>query len=135
MTYLAEFMISGEWLTTFVVAVIGAFGGLYAKARRDVRKATESRDVTVKDPVPEVPVKRVYSPPTFFQHRALEERVSRVEADQREMRRENAENFMKLMEAGETRQNRLIDKMDQMARSIHARIDQITHPQTKNSDG
>ena len=46
MHYLADVMISGEWLTGIVVAVIGALGGVYLKARKD---GENSREVTIKD--------------------------------------------------------------------------------------
>ena len=54
MTILAEVLISGEWLTGIVVAIITAFGGIYLKARKD---GENSREVTVKKPVPTIQVR------------------------------------------------------------------------------
>lgn len=122
---LADFMISGEWLTAFVVAIIGAIGGVYVKMRGEVKKATETREVKLTEPVSEVPVKRVYSPPSFSQHMEIVRRVDALESDHRQLRKDMAENFLKLMEVGETRKDTIMEKIDDVAKGFHARVDQI----------
>jgi chromosomal replication initiation ATPase DnaA len=122
---LADFMVSGEWLTGFVVAIIGAVGGLYVKMRGDVKKAAESREVKLTEPVAEVPVKRVYSPPSFSQHMEIVRRVDALESDQRALRKDMAEGFLKLMEVGEERKDKIMTKIDDVAKGFHARVDQL----------
>ena len=41
MNYLADVMISGEWLTGIVVAIIGALGGVWVKAKSDGKKEAQ----------------------------------------------------------------------------------------------
>lgn len=118
-------MISGEWITAFVVAVITAFGTAMAAYRKGQANPAPSRDVTLKEPVPEVPFKRVYSPPSFSQHMDLARRVGELEIDVKTMRREQGEQFRRLLEVGEERKDKIFEKIDNMARGFHARVDQI----------
>jgi len=131
---LAEFMISGDWLVAALLALIPVIGGVWIKAKK--AGAKEAGEVTLKEPVPEVPVKRVYTPPTFSQHQDVVRRVAQLEADAKEnrehfeqqlrdIRREQAEQFVKLMQAGEMRKDMIFEKIDSMARGFHARVDQI----------
>lgn len=132
---MAETMISGEWITAFVVAVIGAMAsGLVAWKKGEAKGRGDK--VTLQDPVPEVPVKRVYSPPTFSQHQDLVRRVTVIEHDAKEhrehmdaqlrdIRREQSEQFVKLMNAGEVRKDAIMDSMNDMVRNFHSRVDQL----------
>lgn len=132
---LAEAMISGDWITSFAVAVIGAIiTGLLAWKKGEAKGRGDK--VTLQEPVPEVPVKRVYAPPTFAQHQELMRRVASLEADAKEhreyvegqlrdIRREQGEQFVKLMNAGETRKDAIMDSMNDMVRNFHARVDQL----------
>lgn len=105
----------GGIIASLVVALIG--GGYLGK-----RSATTQR-IRLGEPVPEIPVRRVSSPPTWDQHTGLERRVSVIEQAQTEMRRDMAAQFRELLEAGGSREQRLSAKLDGIAREIHRRID------------
>lgn len=131
-TYLADFMISGEWLTALVVAVIGAMGGVWIKAKgAGLKEATNN--VTMQSPFPEVPTRKVLMPPSWDAHQALRDRVTVIEHGLTELRRESATQYHELLKAGAERETHLSDKLDGIARGIHARIDEIltTRPRTR----
>jgi hypothetical protein len=120
-------MISGEWITGLVVAVIGAVGS----AMVAYKKGAASRMTTsITDPVPEVPTRKVSTPPSWDAHRALCDRVSRVEETTQELRRDLAGQYRELMQAGAAREQSLSDKLDGIARGIHHRIDELMLPKT-----
>lgn len=141
-------LISGAWLIQIVqvaIAAIGTAGAAWIVALRKGRvegaRDERSKSVTLQEPVPEVPVKRTYTPPTFYQHQELVRRVTALETDAKEhreyvetqlrdIRREGAEQFVKLMEAGETRKDTIMENMNAMMRSFHARVDQILDTRT-----
>lgn len=77
MQYLADFMISGEWLSGFVVLVIGAIGAVYVKARKDgVRVGEGSSSVTLRKPVPTLTTREE---PAWATRPDLEEHIERTE--------------------------------------------------------
>lgn len=148
----ADAQISGAWIIEVLRAVIlalGTAGAAWIGAMRWMAKKQEKREaeaakVSLHEPVPEVPVKRVYSPPTFYQHRELERRLGILEAAHEafsreareefaEIRRESHESFVKLLNAGHERGDRLLEKIDGVARGIHARVDELlkNQPPTK----
>lgn len=115
-------MVDGDWVLSLVKVILGGLlgsGGVWAVMNR--RNKGKQR-VTLDEPT-KVQTERVYTPPTYWQHRALERRVGQVESDLRDVKKERAEDFLKLMNAGEQRQNRLMDKMDEMKTEINQRID------------
>ena len=129
---IAETMISGEWITAFVVAVVGAVGASLAA----YKKGQASPKMKIDEPVPEIPVRKVYTPPTFSQHQDLVRRVTMIEADAkahreyveaqlRDIRREGGEQFVKLMTAGEQRKDAIMESMNDMVRAFHSRVDQL----------
>ncbi len=136
MTYLAAGeMIPGDWLTAFAVAVIGAVGAAMLAWKKGEAKGRGDK-VTLQEPIPEMPVKRVYTPPTFSQHQELVRRVAvieneakehreYVEAQLRDIRREQSEQFVKLMNAGEVRKDAIMQSMNDMVRAFHSRVDQL----------
>jgi len=130
---IAETLISGEWLTGLIVAVTGAIGSALVAYKKG---AASRQDVSLQSPVPEVPTRKVSYPPSWDAHRALCDRVGLVEtevvkcrdnfeAQLREIRREQSEQFIKLMQAGETRKDMIFDKIESMARGFHHRVDQL----------
>lgn len=124
---IAETMISGEWITGLIVAVIGALGS----AAVAYRKGVASRMTTsITDPVPEVPTRKVSTPPSWDAHRALCDRVTRLEETTQELRRDMAGQYRELMQAGAAREQSLSDKLDGIARGIHHRIDELMLPKT-----
>ena len=137
---LAETMISGEWLTAFVVALVGAVGAALAA----YKKGQASPKVKIDEPVPEIPVRKVYTPPTFSQHQDLVRRVTMIEADAkahreyveaqlRDIRREGGEQFVKLMTAGEQRKDAIMESMNDMVRAFHSRVDQLIDGHRSNT--
>lgn len=131
---IAEFMISGDWMVAALIALIPVIGGVWIKAKR--AGAKQAGEVTLKDPLPTMPTQRVYSPPSFSQHMEVVRRVALLESDAREtreyvetqlreIRREGAEQFVKLMQAGESRKDDICNKFDTVARGFHDRVDQI----------
>ena len=125
MNLLAETMISGEWLITLVVAVIGALGSAMVAYKKGVASATVTR---IAAPVPEVPTRKVLTPPSWDAHKALCDRVATLEVETKELRRDMAGQYRELMQAGAAREQSITDKLDGIARGIHSRIDKLlTH--------
>lgn len=125
---IAETLVNIETLTSIVVAVIGALfaGAALFVSKVLVPKAYEkgrSETMTITEPVPDLPFKKVLTPPTWDQHHALMARVATLEATTLELRRDMAAMFRDLLHAGGERENRLADKLDGIAREIHKRID------------
>jgi hypothetical protein len=110
-----------------LTALGGAVAAVVVAVRKRMRQATGKATVNLEPPVPEIPVamKRVYNPPTFSQHMEVVRRVNALEHSVAEIRREAAENYKELMLAGEARTNRMLDKMDDVARAFHARVDDL----------
>jgi len=121
-------MISGAWMLKLIAAL---FTGAALVLGRYWGRKEEARKITVQDPVPEVPVKRVYSPPSFSQHMDLVRRIEVVEGNVAELRRDQAIQFLKLMEVGERRKDDILERFDVVARGFHDRVDQIIKEQRK----
>ncbi|MDP3851975.1 MAG: hypothetical protein Q8Q59_15845 [Luteolibacter sp.] len=124
MNVLAETMISGEWLTAFVVAVIGAIASALIAWKKGEAKGRGDK-VTLQDPMPKVPVERVYSPPSFSQHMDLRRRVETLETDHQKLRREVAEQYIQLLKVGEERKDKIIDEFNRVATGFHSRVNQL----------
>lgn len=120
--FLSDLMTPEGAIISFTVAVITAGGGAIAAWKK---AETKYRGVRIKDPVPEVPVRHVSTPPSYHQHQALAERVTRVEVSVDQLRRDQQEQFGKLLQAGETRADRLAEKIDGVAVGFHRRVDQL----------
>lgn len=135
-------MISGAWLIAIakvVIIALGTAGAAWIVALKKGEKQGAEKErskVTLEDPVPEVPVKKVYSPPSFYQHMDLVRRVEKVElkTDQlaealvttaTEIRKQASENFVDILNAGHERENRLSEKLDGIARGFHGRVDEL----------
>ena len=127
MSFLAETLVSGEWITGLIVAVIGAVGSALVAYRKGAASVNETRLVP---PVPEVPTRKVYHPPSWDQHQALTERVTRVEVSVDDLRKTVSGQYRELMVAASEREARLGEKLDGVARGIHERIDDLLlkHP-------
>lgn len=112
------------WVTTFVAMVLAAV----FKAQLD-----RARSLKIEDPIPTVPVRKVPGVPSWNDHSNLVERVGRLEAHIDKMRDEQAEQFKDLLIAGASRQEAIVkqlsDKIDQVARDWHGRLDALSgHP-------
>ena len=105
-----------------VVAIIGAiFTGLGVLAGKKLEKAATASDVTIKNQP--VGVVKHQQPVTWADHINLVRRVDRIDSHLDAMRKESSDQFKDLLEAASSRENRIIDKIDDVARAIHARID------------
>lgn len=118
---LGETLISGEWIIALVVAIIGAVASGIINYQRGVA----SQQIRVSEPVPEVPIKKNYQPPTWDQHKGLEMRVTALEHTTAELRRDLAIQFRDLLQAGAEREARLSEKLDKMCATIDGRIDKM----------
>lgn len=127
---------SGGGLTIETAAIIGvgtAIAAVVTAFKRGQSNPKVKAAATLQEPVPDLPVRKVYSPPTFWQHKALEDRVAKLESNFEMLRREQHEGFLSLMTAGENRKDMIFEKIDTMARAFHARVDDIvsTNPSRK----
>lgn len=114
-------MISGDWLIALAVTGIPA---VIIAWKKGVSKG-QTNKVTLPDPMPEVPVKRVYSPPSFSQHMDLVRRIEVMESNVADLRRDQAQQFLRLMEVGEKRKDDILEKFETVARGFHSRVDQL----------
>jgi len=122
---LAETMIPGEWMTSLIVAVISSVGAAIVAYKKG---AAAAQDVSLKSPVPEVPTRKVFTPPSWDAHKALMDRVTCLERVTQELARDMSSQYRELMKAGSAREQNLSDKLDGIARGIHARIDEYLNP-------
>lgn len=116
-------MIPGSWLTTFVVAVIGALGAVWMKQKG--RQQGRAENVTLNSPIPTVPTLKIVTPPSWDQHKALADRVATLEERLTIQERIQSERFIKLMEAGEARKDAILDKFSHDIADVYQRINQI----------
>lgn len=112
------------WVTTFVAMVLAAVFKVQAEKAKAVRLDT---------PVPTVPTSKVPGVVTWDHLNPLIQRIDRLERHIDEVRREQSDQFKELLEAGATRESRLVDKIDDVARAIHARIDVVSKPSTRTA--
>lgn len=118
----ADPMISGNWIIAVIGALASALALFYGK-RQGLREATNN--FTLQSPVPEVPTRKVLTPPSWDAHQALRDRVTVIESGLADLRRESASHYHELLKAGSERETHLSDKLDGIARGIHARIDEF----------
>jgi hypothetical protein len=100
-------MISGNWIIVLIGAIASA---VVAISRVQVNRARKSR-VTLEEPVPTVPTKKVSSPPSWDQHVALVERVSKLERG-----------LTEIFNEGARREERLSSKIGELAEGQAALI-------------
>jgi hypothetical protein len=129
----ADALVSGDWVLKLIGAIFT--GAALILGRYWGKK--EAGEMTIKDPVPTVPMSKVTTPPSWDAHRALCDRVSRLEEDMRSMSKDvkaikdsQADQFQKLMVAGAEREIRISEKIEGFARAIHTRIDEYLKPTT-----
>ncbi len=111
--------VSGEIVVAIIGAIFTGLGVLYGKQRE---KSQQKNEITVKDQ----PIGVVKHQPvvTWADHMNLLRRVDKHDQHIDDLRKEMAEQFKGLLEAASNRESRIIDKLDNVARSIHQRIDQ-----------
>lgn len=112
--------IPGDWVLALVGLIITTLlGGLVGKK---IGK-TEAQGMRLEEPVPTVPTRKVPGLVTWDHLQPLIQRMDRLERHIDDVRKEQSDQFKELLEAGAAREQRLVDKVDEMARAIHARID------------
>lgn len=118
-----------EWLTTFVVGIIAAIGGVWLKAR-SVGKAEgeNSREVTIKNQP--LQMTKTDRPVSFDQHSALDARVARIENHLDRIERDGALQYKQILEAGSERELRMTEVLSQGLREVHARLDALLNRST-----
>ena len=107
------------WVSSFVLGVLA----LVFKWQAEKAKA-----VKLEEPVPTVPTRKVSQPPSWDQHEALAARVGNVEREIKDLRQENSREYKALLEAGAAREVRILEKIDQVARDWHGRLDALNPP-------
>ena len=139
---LADSLISGDTVVTLLKTLfigLGSAGAAWIVAFNKGQKKEKDRatnNITLQSPMPEVPVKRVYSPPTFSQHMAIVERVGKLEVKTEDLSKEiqevgtdiraaSAKQYVEILNAGHERELRIIDKLDGIARGFHERVDDL----------
>lgn len=123
MTPILATLIDGDWIIAVVVAIIGAGGAVWAKAKGRAEGRAET--VSIGEPVPVIRTSRVKEPPSWDQHVELQHRVTALEHTTAELRRDLACQFRELLQAGGERELRLAEKLDGIARGIHHRVDEM----------
>lgn len=117
------------WVTTFVLGVLGlVFGKVWGKR--------EAQGMRIEEPVPTVPTRKVAGYVTWDSFQPIVTRMDRLERHLDEVRTEQSAQFKEILEAGSQRSERLSTHMDDIARAIHSRIDDMmrdaqhnhTHP-------
>lgn len=136
----ADHMISGDWVIKLVGALFA--GAALVLGRYWGRKESEATRTRLDEPVPEIPTRKVYTPPSWDAHRALCDRVGRIEADlariQEEMKEDRqsaSQQYLALMAAGNERELRITEKIEGFARAIHGRIDDYLKPHPNRRQG
>jgi hypothetical protein len=122
----ADPMISGNWIIGF----LGAAGTLLGVILGH-KNGKASQSVTLATPLPEMPFRKMLTPPSWDAHKALCDRVSALELATSELRRETTHQYQEILKAGGEREVHLSDKLDGIARGIHARIDEILQTRTR----
>lgn len=133
-------MISGDWILKLIGALFTGAALLLGRywGRR------EAAGVTLESPVPELPVRKVFTPPSFSQHQELVRRVAAleyetkshreyVEAQLRDIRRESSEQFVKLMNAGEVRKDAIMESFREEMNRIYTRLNSVSDQLKKSS--
>lgn len=112
--------VPGEVVVGIIGAIFTGLGVLYGKMRE---KQAQSNEVTLKDQ----PIGVVKHQPavTWNDHVNLLRRVDGHDDDIRDLRKESAAEFRALLEAANSRESRIMDKLDKVAGVIHNRIDKL----------
>lgn len=119
-----------------LIGVIGAiFSGVALLLGRKIGR-DQAATLKLEEPVPTVPTRKVAGYVTWDSVAPLISRIDRMERHLDEVRREQSDQFREILQAGATRAESLRTHMDDMARAIHSRIDEMHrhaiphHPKT-----
>lgn len=112
--------ISGNWIIHVIGTIATAAALFWGKSQRDRAKAAETETTIKGQPIGVV---KHQQPVTWADHINLVRRVDRIDLHLDQMRKESSDQFKDLLEAASGRESRIMDKIDDVARAIHARID------------
>lgn len=115
-------MISGNWIIAVIGALASALALFYGK-RQGIKEATNN--ITLTEPVPTISTRKVLTPPSWDQHKALSDRVLNLEERFTSHERLQTERFIKLMEAGENRKDAILEKFSKDLGQVYDRINQL----------
>jgi uncharacterized protein (UPF0335 family) len=110
--------ISGNWILGVLGAIGTILGIVYGHA-----KGKSSQRFTLDTPVPEVPFRKVPGMVSWNDHQQLITRIDRLEKHFDDLRKEQSEQFKDILEHGAVREQRIMDKIDAVAREWHSRMD------------
>ena len=118
----------GTIIGVILTALLG--GGIIGK-RAGLKEATNN--VTIQQPFPEVPFRKVSNPVSFDQHSALDARVARIELHLDQIQRDQSLQYKQILEAGAERELRMTEVMNEGLREVHRRLDEIltTRPSSR----
>lgn len=123
--------VSGTWVLALIGKVFGGLtllaGAVFGAHKHGQKKERQrlSGEVTLKPPVPTVPTQKVFSPPSWDQHTALEARMTRAEGEIKAVREIQSQQYVDILKHGQERETRLAEKIDASARVVHARLDEL----------
>ncbi|WAC20994.1 hypothetical protein OVA24_06310 [Luteolibacter sp. SL250] len=118
------------WISTFTMALIAAILGPILKKRWKEEAKAESSVSISGQPI------RIQNTPgfvTFNDIKPLTDRMERFDQDLRDLRRDQGEQYRQLLESGQERETRIKEKMDDVARDWHARLDLQFGPKPRSS--
>ena len=121
-TISGDTMISGDWALKLIGAL---FTGAALILGRYWGKKEEAAKITLPNPMPEMPFRKVERPVSFDQHNSLEQRVGRIEVHLDVIQRDQASQYRQIIEAGAERELRLTETLHAGLREVHGRLDQI----------
>lgn len=117
--------LSGNWLLyAFGVVVSIAVGAYLRISGKKAGIQEASNNVTLQDPVPELPVREVKHV-SWDMHTSLDARVARIEHEQQKMNSDIKEQFRDLVESAHERELRIGEKIDKRADKSDAKIEGI----------
>lgn len=108
------------WVSTFVAMVLAAV----FKVQADKAKA-----LRIEEPVPTIPTRKVFNNVTWNDLQPIITRMDRMEKHLDDVRKEQSDQFKEILEAGSTREHRLTTHVDDVARAIHSRLDDVIRDQ------
>ncbi len=115
-------MISGDWMLKLIGAI---FTGAALVLGRYWGKKEEANKLSLPNPMPEMPFRKVERPVSFDQHNSLEQRVGRIEVHLDVIQRDQASQYRQIIEAGAERELRLTETLHAGLREVHGRLDEL----------
>lgn len=113
-------MISGDWTLKLIAAI---FTGAALVLGRYWGKKEESAKLTLPNPMPEMPFRKVDRAVSFDQHSALDARVARIENHLDRIERDGAMQYKQILESGSERELRMTTMLMENLREVHNRLD------------